>query len=814
MSAQVDVTVLPQQLVEVNVDEDGSTVPVTVVTSNVEVVYSPVIVSVSVEGGGGGGGPSGPDTDYAPSVELGAVKLPSTAFGIHGKCTHQTATLASPPIHTYTYAGEKWQVVVYGVVNPTSGAKQAYITKRNVTKKTAWETPVHLSHFDTHPQQGWSEDNHNAIPVAVDRDGFFHVIGNMHYDNVLYVRSQVANSITGGFTSVSPLVNSEREIGIVGAGGGTYPYFFRLNNAAKTLYLHMRWNGSYGTTFDGFAHGPFHTGASKSWLYVYNPDLQTWANAFPGDTALFDGYTPNPALPAGNDQRGIYILGGAIDSENRIGLWYTWRWQEDDEAFLGTNLQHEQVEFIRLENLQLGVTPTIKKMDGTTLTAPIVEKEGDRALITLESDGSNDATMLAQGIGNHGSPCFDDQDKPHILVKRGDGGGNTYTNHVYWDGNSWETNVITDAWWVSAIGITSSLVAAPGDEVWALVNGAHEGKGMWAVDMTIGSPTYSRKKFLLFDMPLYGCTPYPDYNAKAEVEKLTMQLTQIGLGSISNPWLYQAQLLNVLDVRLDKIPAMARREIKPPRLQVINRYELPNIGYDGLVINQTAAANTDQLGYLQNISLNRVGMNRQMFTRLGAFGRIGTADRIMIIELGELVGLSWVPRTKLYFTSTVNALLETPWVPLPPITDAVLSRQLQVRAYTRTLEKQSFSLGGATNGVFTITLGGYTTVNIAYNATAADVETALWKLPNLTRGEFTVTGGPLPGTAVTITFFGPTAGTDLAALTINDVSLVGETITVSEVLKGGQAGGDGFIGQGVGLRGLYAELAVIEGEDT
>src|ERR1044072_3614011 len=63
-------------------------------------------------------------------------------------------------------------------------------------------------------------------------------------------------------------------------------------------------------------------------------------------------------------------------------------------------------------------------------------------------------------------------------------------------------------------------------------------------------------------------------------------------------------------------------------------------------------------------------------------------------------------------------------------------------------EAQTVTITGTpTGGTFTLTLSGETTAGIAYNATAAAVESALEALPSLAAADVTVTGGPGPGTA-------------------------------------------------------------------
>jgi hypothetical protein len=78
--------------------------------------------------------------------------------------------------------------------------------------------------------------------------------------------------------------------------------------------------------------------------------------------------------------------------------------------------------------------------------------------------------------------------------------------------------------------------------------------------------------------------------------------------------------------------------------------------------------------------------------------------------------------------------------------------------------------GGPTGGTFSLNVGTQETTAIAYNATAAAVKAALEALSNVAVGEVSVTGGPLPGTALTVTL-----DPDLPALTAGDNNLTGGT---------------------------------------
>lgn len=96
-------------------------------------------------------------------------------------------------------------------------------------------------------------------------------------------------------------------------------------------------------------------------------------------------------------------------------------------------------------------------------------------------------------------------------------------------------------------------------------------------------------------------------------------------------------------------------------------------------------------------------------------------------------------------------------------------------------EVQTLSITGSpTGGSFTITFNGETTAAIAFNATANDVETALEALNGI--DDVVVTGGPLPGTAIVITFAGSLSGVNVALMTTTD-SLTGGTAPASSIVE-------------------------------
>lgn len=96
--------------------------------------------------------------------------------------------------------------------------------------------------------------------------------------------------------------------------------------------------------------------------------------------------------------------------------------------------------------------------------------------------------------------------------------------------------------------------------------------------------------------------------------------------------------------------------------------------------------------------------------------------------------------------------------------------------------------GTPTGGDFTLDFDGQETAAIAYDAIASEVQSALEALSNVTPGDVTVTGGPLPTTPVVVTFGGQYAGTDVPTLVADDTGLTGGTapeVAVTVTTSGG-----------------------------
>lgn len=94
-------------------------------------------------------------------------------------------------------------------------------------------------------------------------------------------------------------------------------------------------------------------------------------------------------------------------------------------------------------------------------------------------------------------------------------------------------------------------------------------------------------------------------------------------------------------------------------------------------------------------------------------------------------------------------------------------------------ETQTVTITGApTGGSFTLTFSAQTTAAIAWNATAATVKAAIEALSNVGVGNTVVTGGPLPASAVLVTFVGALAGQAQTLMTATPTLTGGTTPAV------------------------------------
>lgn len=120
--------------------------------------------------------------------------------------------------------------------------------------------------------------------------------------------------------------------------------------------------------------------------------------------------------------------------------------------------------------------------------------------------------------------------------------------------------------------------------------------------------------------------------------------------------------------------------------------------------------------------------------------------------------------------------------PLATFTPQLLTRTQQGSA-TGINEVQTITLtGGANGGTFTLTFDGDTTSGLAWDVSAAALQTALEGLTSIGSGNVAVTGGD--GGPWTITFQGTLAATDVSLITGNATSLTGGNVYITTTTTG------------------------------
>jgi hypothetical protein len=99
-------------------------------------------------------------------------------------------------------------------------------------------------------------------------------------------------------------------------------------------------------------------------------------------------------------------------------------------------------------------------------------------------------------------------------------------------------------------------------------------------------------------------------------------------------------------------------------------------------------------------------------------------------------------------------------------------------------KRQSISLIGAAGGTFTLTFQGETTVLLAFDASAAELRSALEAIAAIGAGNVTATGGPLGVAPITVTFLGTVADLEELRLLADGSSLTpgGALVAATSVL--------------------------------
>jgi hypothetical protein len=232
---------------------------------------------------------------------------------------------------------------------------------------------------------GW--DSHNSLVLAVDRDGYLHLSGNLHVDPLVYFRTERPWEIES-FRRIDQMTG-DRETRC------TYPYFFK-NQAGDLLFRYR--DGSSGDASD---------------LYnTYDSAQQTWRRLIP--TPLFDG----------EGSRSAYSLAPLLGPDGRFHL--LWMWRDTPDAATNQRLSYARsADLLHWEDSQ-----------GRPIPLPITFGKGDVVDPAAPGGGLINTTYQLS---------FDRSGKPVALYHRYDERGRSqiYAARPTAEG-PWQIRVVTD----------------------------------------------------------------------------------------------------------------------------------------------------------------------------------------------------------------------------------------------------------------------------------------------------------------------------------------------------------------------------------
>ena len=210
-------------------------------------------------------------------------------------------------------------------------------------------------------------DAHNYLTLALDRDGFLHLSGNLHSDPLIYYRSRRPFDVTA-FERLDRMTG-ERE------SKTTYPVFFK--NAKGDLIFRYRDGGS---------------GDGSDIYNIYDTDTRTWRHL--NTSPIIDG-------------EGLRNAYASVPTLGPDGLFHmVWVWRETGDCSSNLRLSYARTkDIIHWETSQ-----------AAELALPITFKTGEVI----------DPAKVKEGLINCSfSFGFDDRKRPVVVYHRYDQRGNS-----------------------------------------------------------------------------------------------------------------------------------------------------------------------------------------------------------------------------------------------------------------------------------------------------------------------------------------------------------------------------------------------------
>ncbi len=309
----------------------------------------------------------------SPALAQGSDVLPVSKLNIASEVEAIDFTWSGHRVYAQMIQRGEHQFIIY-----YDASRQMTIAHRKHQR-----TPWRYQKVDSFV--GW--DSHNYATLDVDEQGYIHVLGNMHNDQLVYYRSTIPWNVRS-LEKVDYMISLEREHNV------TYPRF--LHDANGTLIAIYRLGGS---------------GDGRYYYHGYDVETRTWRLLH--DKEFFNG----------EGERGAYYEGPHLGPD---GLFHMiWVWRETPSAATNNNLSYvRSPDLINWED-----------SNGEPVQLPLIRSTGEIV------DPIPTFAGLLNGQKKLG---FDADDLPMISYYKHDSAGDTQIMLARKSGKGWTTHQISD----------------------------------------------------------------------------------------------------------------------------------------------------------------------------------------------------------------------------------------------------------------------------------------------------------------------------------------------------------------------------------
>jgi hypothetical protein len=280
--------------------------------------------------------------------------------------------------NTVVYNKYQYAIVVNEEKNPI-------ILKRSYPNGK-WDT-FDLSKISGNPLDCPTEnDQHNTYALAVDKNGYIHIAGNMHGNPLRYIISKNPEDIASWETGT--MIGTQED-------SSTYPVFVLMPNQ-DLLFFYRDGSSGNGNTY----------------VNLYDTDEKKWKR----QSQIFNG---------SETDENAYINRVAVDyNTGDIHLMYCWR-------KTGASDTNNDICYC----LSKDEGKTWGKTDGTLYDRPIKHSTSE-IVVDTEDSGS--------GLLNQNGLDVDANGNPHGCFMMYDKNGYTQYYHIWYDGTEWHNDKITN----------------------------------------------------------------------------------------------------------------------------------------------------------------------------------------------------------------------------------------------------------------------------------------------------------------------------------------------------------------------------------